>query len=158
MVNLKQIIEDLGNIAAHHEQISSFGFGDLTQITMDVESKQEPKYVRMYVMPQPVVFDRNGLIYSLSITIMDKIEQDYSNQKEVMSDTLLIMEDVFTILWQSYTQQFGNFTIDYEPQFGPQVTPFLERFETIVAGWTMILNITQLHDYNRCVLPETPFN
>ena len=158
MVNLKQIIDDLHNIANHHEQISSFGFGDLHQITMDVESKQEPKYVRMYVMPQPVTFDRNGTIYQLSITIMDKINQDYSNQSEVMSDTLLIMQDVFTILWQSYTQQSGNFTQDYEPQFGPQVVPFLERFETILAGWTMTLNITQLHDYDRCVLPERSFN
>ena len=158
MVNLKQIIEDLQNIANHHPQISSFGFGDLTQITMDVESKQEPKYVRMYVIPQPATFDRNGLIYQLSITVMDKINQDYSNQLEVMSDTLLIMEDIFTILWQSYTKQYGNFTIDYEPQFGSSVTPFLERFETILAGWTMIINITQLHDYDRCVLPETSFN
>ena len=157
MVNLKQIIEDLKGIAYHHPQISSFGFGDITQITMDVESKQEPKYSRMYVIPQPVTFDRNGLIYNLSITVMDKINQDYSNQSEVMSDTLLILEDIFTILWQSYTSNFGGFTIDYEPQFGSTITPFLERFETIVAGWTMNINIVQLHDYNRCDLPELPF-
>ena len=112
----------------------------------------------MYVTPQPVTFDKNGLIYSLSITVMDKINQDYSNQSEVMSDTLLILEDIFTILWQSYTSSFGGFSIDYEPQFGTQITPFLERFETIVAGWTMIINIVQLHDYDRCVLPELPFN
>ena len=157
MVNLKQIIQDLKGIAYNHPQIQSFGFGDITQITMDVESKQEPKYPRMYVIPQPVTFDRNGLIYSVSITIMDKIVQDYSNQLEVMSDTLLILEDIFTILWQSYTAEFGGFTIDYEPQFGSQVVPFLERFETIVAGATMNINIVQLHDYNRCVLPELPF-
>jgi hypothetical protein len=88
---------------------------------------------------------------------MDKINQDYSNQSEVMSDTLLILEDVFTILYQSYTQQYGNFTLDYEPQFGANVQPFLERFETILAGWTMTINIVQLHDYNRCVLPEDDF-
>ena len=158
MVNLKQIIEDLQSIANNHDQISSFGFGDLTQITMDIESKQEPEYVRMYVMPQPTTFDRSGIIYSLSITVMDKIVQDYSNQAEVMSDTLLILEDIFTILYQSYTSQYGNFTIDYEPQFGSVATPFLERFETIVGGWTMIVNIVQLHAYDRCVVPEQNFS
>ena len=89
---------------------------------------------------------------------MDKIVQDYSNQAEVMSDTLLILEDIFTILYQSYTSQYGNFTIDYEPQFGSVATPFLERFETIVGGWTMIVNIVQLHAYDRCVVPEQNFS
>ena len=157
MVNFKQIIDDLAGMAYHHPQIASFGTGDITQITMDIESKQEPRYARMYVIPQNVTFDRNGLIYSFSITVMDKINQDYSNQTEVLSDTLLILEDIFTILWQSYTSNFGGFTLDYEPQFGSQVVPFLERFETILAGWTMTVNIVQLHDYNRCVLPELPF-
>ena len=157
MVNLKQIIEDLSGISYNHPQINSFGFGDITQITMDIESKQEPKYPRCYVMPQQSSFERSGTIYQLSVTVMDKIIQDYSNQSEVMSDTFLILQDIFTILWQSYTQSSGGFTIDYEPQFGSQVTPFLERFETIVGGWTMIINIVQLHDYDRCVLPELPF-
>jgi hypothetical protein len=37
------------------------------------------------------------------------------------------------------------------------VEPFLERFETILAGWTLNLTITQPFDYNRCELPELPF-
>jgi hypothetical protein len=158
MVSLKQIIEDLKSIAGNHKQIQSFGFGDITQITMDVESKQEPEYVRLYVIPQPTTFDRNGIIYQLSIICMDKINADYSNQLEVMSDTLLILEDIFTILWQSYTNPSGNFSIDYEPQFGSNVQPFLERFETVLAGWTMTINVVQLHDYDRCVIPENSFD
>jgi hypothetical protein len=33
----------------------------------------------------------------------------------------------------------------------------LERFETVLGGWTMNLQLTQPFDYNRCVLPELPF-
>ena len=157
MVNYKQIIQDLSGIAYYHEQIKSFGYGDITQITMDVETKQEPLYTRMYVVPGDVVLAQNRLDYNFSIIIMDQINADLSNQRDVMSDTLEICKDLFTILYQSYTSEWGGFSINYEPLWGPNVTPFLERFETVLGGWTMNLTIEQPFDYNRCVIPIRPF-
>lgn len=157
MVNYKQIIQDLSGIAYYHPQINSFGYGDITQITMDVETKQEPVYTKMYVIPGDVTLNENRLNYTFSIIIMDRINNDLSNQRDVMSDTLEICKDIFTIMYQSYTAEFGGFTLDYEPVWGPNVSPFLERFETILGGWTMNLTIEQPFDYNRCDLPERPF-
>lgn len=157
MVNLKQIIEDLSGIAYHHEQINSFGFGDIDQITMDIETKKEPRYTKMYVIPQDVLLNQNELVYNFSIIILDQIDDDLSNQKDVMSDTLEIAKDIFTILYQSYTSSYGGFSIYYQPNWGPVVSPFLERYETILGGWTMNLQIAQGFDYNRCDLPELPF-
>lgn len=157
MVTYKQIIQDLSGIAYYHEQIKSFGYGDITQITNDVETKVEPLYTRMYVVPGDVTLNQNRLDYNFSIIIMDRINDDYSNQRDVMNDTLEICKDLFTILYQSYTSQWGGFSIDYEPLWGPNVTPFLERFETILGGWTMNLTIEQPFDYNRCVIPIRPF-
>lgn len=153
MVNYKQLIQDLSGIAYYHEQINSFGYGDITQITMDVETKQEPVYTKMYVVPGEVVLAQNRLDYNFSIIILDQINDDYSNQQDVMSDTLEIAKDIFTILYQSYTATYGNFSVDYEPLWGPNVLPFLERFETILGGWTLNLTIEQPFNYNSCVLP-----
>jgi hypothetical protein len=153
MVNFKQIIQDLSGIAYHHEQINSFGFGDITQITMDIETEKEPVYTKMYVIPGDVVLAQNRLDYNFSIIILDQVNDDLSNQQDVMSDTLEITKDIFTILYQSYTATFGGFSIDYEPLWGPNVTPFLERFETILGGWTLNITIEQPFDYNTCVLP-----
>jgi hypothetical protein len=86
---------------------------------------------------------------------LDQIDDDLTNQRDVMSDTLEITKDIFTILYQSYTAEFGGFSIDYEPLWGPNATPFLERFETILGGWTLNLTIEQPFDYNTCVLPFT---
>lgn len=155
MVNYKQIVQDLSGIAFYHNQINSFGYGDITQVTMDVETQKEPVYVRMYVVPGDVTLNQNRLDYNFSIIIMDRINDDLSNQEDVMSDTLEIAKDIFTILYQSYTAEWGGFSIDYEPIWGPNVTPFLERFETILGGWTMNLTIEQPFDYNKCVLPFT---
>jgi len=153
MVNYKQIIQDLSGIAYNHQQINSFGYGDITQITMDIETQQEPIYTKMYVVPGEVVLAQNRLDYNFSIIILDQVNNDLSNQQDVMSDTLEITKDIFTILYQSYTATFGGFSIDYEPLWGPNATPFLERFETILGGWTLNITIQQPFDYNTCVLP-----
>jgi hypothetical protein len=153
--NYKQIIQDLSGIAYYHPQINSFGYGDITQITMDIETKQEPVYTKMYVVPGEVVLAQNRLDYNFSIIILDQIDDDLSNQQDVMSDTLEIAKDIFTILYQSYTAQYGDFSIYYEPLWGPNVVPFLERFETILGGWTLNITLEQPFDYNTCVLPIT---
>jgi len=153
MVNFKQIIQDLSGMAYYHPQINSFGFGDITQITMDLETKQEPNYTKMYVVPGNVNLNQNVLQYNFSIIILDQINDDLSNQRDVMSDTLEVAKDIFTILYQSYTAEFGGFTLDYDPLWGPNVTPFLERFETVLGGWTINITIEQPFDYNVCVLP-----
>lgn len=158
ITNYKQIIQDLSGIAYHHPQINSFGYGDITQITMDIETKREPVYTKMYVVPGDTILNQNRLDYNFSIIILDRIEDDYSNQKDVMSDTLEICKDVFTILYQSYTSDFGGFSIYYEPLWGPNVSPFLERFETILGGWTLNITLEQPFDYNTCVLPIVDLN
>ena len=157
IVNYKTIIQDLSGIAYYHNQINSFGYGDITQITMDIETKQEPLYTKMYVVPGSVQLAQNRLLYNFSIIILDQVNEDLSNQQEVMSDTLEICKDIFTILYQSYTAEWGGFSIDYTPLWGPNVTPFLERFETVLGGWTMNVQIEQPFDYNTCVLPISGF-
>jgi len=153
MVNFKQIIQDLSGISFYHPQINSFGFGDINQITMDVETQEEVNYTKMYVIPGFVNLNQNALQYNFSIIILDQINDDLSNQRDVMSDTLEIAKDVFTILYQSYTAEFGGFTLDYDPLWGPNVTPFLEAYESVLGGWTINITIEQPFDYNECVLP-----
>ena len=152
-INYKQILTYFSSIAYHHEQIRSFGFGDLTQCTNDIQTKQEPRYTRMYVVPTNVVFNENQIQYGFNIIIMDKVEDDLSNLEEVMSDTLEICTDVWTIFWQSYTQESGDFSKIIVGDWEPSIEPFTERFETVLGGWTLQINMTTPFDYNSCNLP-----
>jgi hypothetical protein len=152
-INYKQILTYFSSIAYHHEQIRSFGFGDLTQCTNDIQTKQEPRYTRMYVVPSNVTFNENQIQYGFNIIIMDKVEDDLSNLEEVMSDTLEICTDVWTIFWQSYTQESGDFSDIIVGDWEPSIEPFTERFETILGGWTLQIKMTAPFDYNSCNLP-----
>lgn len=152
-VTYKDVINDLSGIAYAHTQINSFGFGDMAQITNDVETKKEPKYKRMYVVPGNVQLLENRIQYNFNIIIMDIVNADLSNQEDVMSDTLEVCRDIYTILRNSYESSFGGFSINYQPLFNANIVPFLERFDTILGGWTLQLNIEQIFDFDLCVLP-----
>lgn len=153
MISYKQILADLSSIAYHHEQIKSFGFGDIEQCTNDIITKQEPKYTRMYVIPETVIFNEGQVRYNFAIIVMDKVEEDLSNLLDVMSDTIEIAKDVWTVFYQSYTQQYGEFSNYIVGDWAPNLEPFTERFETILAGHTMHISLTAPFDYTSCGLP-----
>lgn len=153
MLNYKQLLTYFSQIAWNHEQINSFGFGDFKQFTNDIETKVEPQYTRMYVIPNSVEFNENHIHYNFSILIYDKVEEDLSNLEDVLSDTLEIQKDIWTVFWQSYTNAQGDFSKIIVGDWDPDVRPFTERFETVLAGWTMNIRMSAPFDYNECVVP-----
>jgi len=155
-ITYKQILTYLSSIAYHHDQIKSFGFGDLAQCTNDIVTKQEPQYTRMYVVPENVEFNQNHIHYNFAIVIMDRVDDDLSNLRDVMSDTLEICMDVWTVFWQSYTSEYGNFSNIIVGDWEPDTHPFTERFETILGGWTMHIKMSAPFDYSSCGLPLNP--
>jgi hypothetical protein len=133
--------------------IMSYGSGDIHQCTMDVETKQEPAYTRMYVIPEGVTFNQNHIHYNFAIIIMDKVLEDLSNLPDVLSDTQEIAKDIWTILYHSYTTEQGNFSWQIVGDWSPDIHPFTERFETTVGGWTMHIKIEVPFDYDQCTPP-----
>jgi len=152
-ITYKQLLTYFSSIAYHHEQIRSFGLGDFKQITNDILTKKEPLYPRMYVVPENVEFNQNHIHYNFGIVFMDRIEDDLSNLEEVMSDTLELATDIWTVFYQSYTYEQGDFSKIVVGDWNPDVHPFTERFETILGGWTLHIKMSIPFDYNRCDLP-----
>ena len=142
-----QIISDWRSFANGHAQIRSFGFGDYTQLTNDITTKKEPLYPRLYFVPDNTRLSPNHMHVTWKVICADRIEDDLSNQQDVLSDTLEIMKDLFSYAYLS----------DYDADWGSTLEPWLEETETILGGWTMTFSIQQKFDYNRCVLPELPF-
>ena len=158
-ITYKQILTYFSSIAYHHEQINSFGIGDLNQITNDIITKKSPRYVRMYVVPETVEFNQNHIHYNFAVVIVDKVEDDLSNLREVMSDTLEITKDIWTVFWQSYTAEYGDFSDIIVGDWEPDTHPFTERFDDVLGGWTMHIKMSAPFDYNSCDLPiQAGFN
>jgi hypothetical protein len=141
------VVKDFEKFALLHEQINSFGFGDIEQITMDIITKEEPRYPRMMVLPDVVKIQTGHVHISWKIIFCDKLNPELSNQQDVLNDTMEMCKDLFSKMYLS----------EYEADWNPVVEPFLERFETTLCGWVLNISMTQKFDYNRCVLPEGSF-
>jgi hypothetical protein len=143
----QQILNDWQEFADVHEQINSYGFGDATELTMDVITKKEPLYPRLYFIPNTTKFSPNHMHITFTVIICDKVDDDLSNQQDVLSDTLEIAKDLYA----------KGYLSDYDLEWGATLTPWLERADTVLGGWTFEINVQQKFDYNRCVLPLTSF-
>ena len=153
MLNYKQILTDISSICYHHDQIQSFGFGDLMQITNDLETQTEPRYIRAYLIPGESILEKNQITYKFSLVVMDRVETDLANLKDVQSDTLSICMDIWTVLYQSYRPQYGNFSWYINPDQNPEIVAFTEKYETTVGGNTLNFSVIMPFDYNRCDTP-----
>ena len=146
-LNYKQILTYFSSIAYHHEQINSFGFGDIEQLTNDIITKQEPLYPRMYVLPDSTHIQPGHIHLGWRVFFVDKLNNDISNQQDVLSDQLEIVKDFFAKLYLS----------DFEAGWEASVQPYYEKTETILSGWIINFHFIQKYSYDRCVLPETTF-
>ena len=152
-INYKAIVNDLTLIGIKHYQIESVGFGSIDQVIHDLDTKVSPKYVRMYTVPGNISFNQNSIIYNFNVIILDKIEEDSSNLLDLMSNTMDIAKDIWTIFFNSWTPEQGEFTEIYEPQWGDILTPFTERFDDTLGGWTLQLSVEVPYPFLDCYLP-----
>lgn len=146
-MTLNQLIQKLNDFATAHQQVHSFGFGDLWEI----EASGAKNAVTMWANVVNGSVDINGKQSSIDfrVCIMDLVKKDESNENEVLSDTYLIGLDLVAYLnnnsnWDSYTIA-NNITM----------TPFTERFDNDWSGSIIDFTLTNrfLSDY--CQIPLT---
>ena len=128
--------------------MNSYGFGDVTQLVNNIETKVEPLYPRLYFLPETSTLNQNQLDINFDVRCLDRIEDNLSNQQDVLSDTLEIMKDFYAKTYLS----------DYEVLWNASLNPILQETQTELGGWSLIVTIQQKFDYNRCVLPITSFS
>ena len=145
--SFKYILNEFETFADLHLQVNSYGFGDIEQLTNDIITKQEPEYPRMYVLPDSNHFQVGHIHVGWKVFFVDRLNDDLSNQQDVLSDQLEIVKDFFAKLYLS----------DFEAGWEASVSPFYEKTETTLSGWIIDFHFIQKFDYNRCVLPEYSF-
>jgi hypothetical protein len=104
-------------------------------------------YPRLYFIPDKTRFNPSHLHITWTVIVCDKIEDDLSNQQDVLSDTLEIAKDFYSKAYLS----------DYDVEWDAFLNPWLEETDDRLAGWSFNISVQQKFDYNRCVLPVTSF-
>jgi hypothetical protein len=141
-VTLNQLIGKLQLIATNHEQINSFFFGDIA----DLGSESPVQYPVLFADVAPSNFSYKVIGLNLQLMVMDIVKKDLSNENDVLSDCLQMMEDVII--------ELRNPSEIFLIQDSISLTPFMDSQGDEVAGWTANITINIQSTYNSCAIPS----
>ena len=128
--------------------LNSFGYGNLYEFSMN-QSGSTTVYPLMFVSPQPVSYNMNTTTYTLQVIFADRINDDMSNQIDVVSDMSIQLRRFISFIKRGMNQNpdlYGKMDCNI-PSTG---LPFLERFNDYVGGVSLDIEITIFEDINAC--------
>lgn len=162
-INFKTFHDDFRILADHHKQLNSFGFGSMEDMSYWTESRlkseneqfQSPYFPLLYVVPgnatQEIVENGSSYtIYEFNAIVSDIINRDLSNQVDVLSDTLQILDDIISQFRLSVSTYLGNYNRQYYLDDYVECMPFLEKYSDLTGGWTGLLRIKVMTPLDRC--------
>ena len=157
-INFKTFIDDFQLLADHHKQINSFGWGDLDEFSYNVDSRDKqdnpsysaPYYPYMFVVPNNAIQEFGFMTYEFNVIVGDIVDRDLENMIDGWSDTNQILDDIISQFRLSVTDSLGNFNEKYYLDESIECTPFIEKYDDMLVGWTATLRIKVKTALDRC--------
>jgi hypothetical protein len=129
--------------------LNSFGFGNIVEFGNTNNTGMTPTYPFVFVTPQNISYEENIVTYNMSLIFADRINDDLSNEVDVISDM-----DIQARRFMSFIKRGMNQTPDlYEKMdivLPTNAVPFQERFNDFVGGVALDCNFVVFTDINAC--------
>ena len=142
-VTLLNIIKLYENIASANSYIQDFTFGDIFEIDLN-----ETNYALSHLSIESANYSNHELTYNLRLYVIDLVSKDEGNENDVLSDTLQVIGDFISQF--KHSTSFGATENDYRMSENVSCTPFTERFDNEVSGWTADISITVSFNASAC--------
>jgi hypothetical protein len=129
--------------------LNSFGFGNIVEFGNTNNTGMTPTYPFVFVTPQNVSYEENIVTYNMSLIFADRINDDLSNEVDVISDM-----DIQARRFMSFIKRGMNQTPDLYNKMDivlpTNAVPFQERFNDFVGGVALDCNFVVFTDINAC--------
>lgn len=146
MLSYNQIIGIIEKFAANHKQINEFANGDLWEV-IEHNKLSEFNYPLLFIADNSADFGNGTFTLTFDFIVMDLVHKDESNENDVKSDTLQIINDVVAY----FDRQQDYYTLSME-RVGNAIS-FTERFDDELTGWKLTLRLKQPQEYDKCAIP-----
>lgn len=164
-INFKNIHDDLQLMALNHKQINSFGLGDTDQLSFwtQIRDKEDnptfepPVFPLLYIVPSNCINNLQYKTWDMNLVMMDIVDRDLTNQVDVLSDTLQILQDVISQYRLSVLPTYGCYDSYYDALGNVEMTPFMEEYTDLTNGWTGVLKFTTVTALDRCAAAFNTF-
>ena len=140
---LNQIINKFEQIAETHAQINGFGFGE----SFEISASEQEKYPLLWVNVLASNITDRTLELRIGYMVIDIVADDNFNEKDTLSDTLSIAQDVFALISSPANQD------SFEVSNQLTLTPMFEALPDKVNGWLCETAINIAYTANRCQVP-----
>jgi hypothetical protein len=141
--SLNQIINLIETLATNHAQVNGFNFGEAS----DISASEQEQYPLVWIDVLDSSIDTNTLTINMSMKVLDIQKDDQGNERDTLSDTLSIAQDMYASLTDFAYQDY--FTIAYNTN----LVVYREALADKVNGWEMNLQFELMQDRNRCQIP-----
>jgi len=129
--------------------LNSFGFGNIVEFGNTNNTGMTPTYPFVFVTPQNITYEENIVTYNMSLIFADRINDDLSNEVDVISDM-----DIQARRFMSFIKRGMNQTPDLYNKMDivlpTNAVPFQERFNDFVGGVALDCNFVVFTDINAC--------
>lgn len=142
---LNQIVAYNQYFADKHLQVNSFSFGELNEIT-NINNTQV-KYPLLHLQVDSSSIDENYTYVTINHLCMDLTNKSENNTKDVLSDTLQILNDLR--LWFSKKVEFHREGLKIQSS---NLEPFHEEHRDEVTGWNLKMTY-QIQNTGICNIP-----
>lgn len=151
--NYNNIVDTIVCVGEQHRQIKTVTTGDIWSIDLE----KNTLYPLMHVNPVSVVMQQGETIYNFQIFMCDLVEPHLSNEQEVLSDTLLLAQDIISIFKSGEILYHSSTSAGEEPRYWTDVNftiePFTERFSNALTGWVFNFPVVIENPYDTCNIP-----
>lgn len=142
MLSINALLQVIQTVAEAHSQINKFAAGQ----RYDFSASEALQYPCLWVVPNGGSLDVAGkrMDYRFTFIMMDLDNHDGTNQIEVLSDTALILADVFDKI-RNQSEDYN-----YEISSSNNFEPFVDAQLDTVSGHIADLTITVFNDGDIC--------
>lgn len=151
MVGFYSVTEVLKN-----ELISSPFVNTVTEGSIfEVDLNKQTIFPLSHIMVNNVTIDQSVMRFNVSIIAMDIVDVSKTettdifvgndNEQDVLNTQLAVLQRLAASMYNGALNDLG-----YEIETSPTCEPFTERFENLLAGWTMTFDLVVENQMSIC--------
>lgn len=142
------VINSLRKAIESHPGVKTFRVGPPSTIEMPDNTKPEIKYPYCHLVPQPSVINNGSTLFDFDLIVMDLAKDKIALEERTQSAMLEITRDIIA----KYTLTAWD-TYRFNMMMPITTTPFVEKFQNSVSGWTSQIQIEAITPLNNCNNP-----
>ena len=141
------VLDDLFDVISRHKMIQTVGYGPLSDIKVPKDG-METNYPYAFIRPTNHTIGNKQMIYRFDIIMMEYCNKTDAEIILAQSNCHQYLKDILAELY--YNMEKYDFTLNNS------ITVFQEKYDDVVSGATLQLQLTVRDALDDCIAPFEP--